>query len=79
MVLFQRISIYHVAFWDDLREFKVESFNFKQASRFFSEKRSDLSLNAFLERNMRYFGIVDDVRTFFMKKGLNFQKIELSF
>ena len=71
--------LYHVAFWDDLREFKVENFNFKQPSLFFSEKRSDLSLNAFLERNMRYFGVVDDVWTFFYEKGLNFQKIEPNF
>ena len=28
---------------------------------------------------MRYFGVVDDVRTFFMKKRLNFQKIESNF
>ena len=69
----------HVAFWDDLGEFKVENFNFKQVSLFFSEKRSDLSLNAFLERNMRYFGVVDDMWNFFMKKGLKFQKIDPNF
>ena len=73
------IFLCHVAFWEDLREIKVENFNFKVASLFVSEKRSDLSLNAFLERNIRYFGVVDDVRTFFMKKGLNFQKIEPNF
>ena len=73
------IFLCHVAFWDDLREFKVENFNFKQASLFFSEKRSDLSLNAFLERNIRYFGVVDDMRSFYDKKGLNFQKIDPSF
>ena len=56
------IFLSHVAFWDDLRKFKVENFNFKQAALFFSEKRSDLSLNAFLERNMRYFGVVDDLK-----------------
>ena len=73
------IFLSHVASWDDLRKFKVENFNFKQASLFFSEKRRDLSLNAFLERNMGYFGVVDNIRTFFMKKGLNFQKIEPNF
>jgi len=69
----------HVAFWDDLREFKVENFNFKQASLFFSEKRSDLSLNAFLERNMRYFGVVDDISSFFMKKGAEFSENRAQF
>ena len=64
----------HVAFWEDLREIKIENFNFRQASLFFSEKWSDLSLNAFLERNMRYFGVVDDGKTFFMKKGWIFRK-----
>ena len=63
------IFLCHVAFWDDLRVFKVENFNFKEASLFFSEKRSDLSLNAFLERNMRYFGVVDAEARFLMKKG----------
>ena len=58
---------------------KVENFNFKQASLFFSENRSDLSLNAFLEQNIRYFGVVDGQTSFFMRKGLNFQKIEPNF
>ena len=66
--------LYHVALWDDLREFKVENFNFKQASLFFSEKCSDLSLNAFLERNMRYFVVVDDVRNFLMRKRAEFSE-----
>ena len=73
------IFLCHVAFQKDLREIKVEIFNFKQASLFFSEKRSDRSLNSFLERNMRYFGVVDDVRSFFMEKGLSFQKMEFNF
>jgi len=76
---YSNIFLCHVAFWYDLREFKVENVNIKQASLFFSEKRSDLSLNAFLERNIRYFGVVDDIRTFFIKKRLNFQKIESNF
>jgi len=73
------IFLCHVAFWNDLREFKVENFNFKQASLFFSEKRSDLSLNAFLERNMRYFGVVDDVMSFFMKKRAEFSENRAQF
>ena len=69
----------YVALWKDLREFKVENFNFKQASLFFSEKRSDLSFNAFLERNMRYFGVVDDITTFFIKKWAEFSENRAQF
>ena len=63
------IFLCHVAFWVDLREFKVEIFNFKQASLFFSEKLSDLSLNAFLV----------DVWNFFMKKRAEFSENRAQF
>ena len=76
---FSNIFLCYPAFWKDLKEFKVHNFNFKQASLFFSEKWSGRSLNAFLTRNMNYFGVEYVIDSFLWKERLNFQKIEPNF
>jgi len=71
--------LYHVAFWDDLREFKVEILNFKQAPLFFFWKTEwpifkhvFRAIYAFFWGNWRR-------KELFYEKGLNFQKIEPNF
>ena len=67
--------LYHVAFWDDLREFKVENFNFKQASLFFFWKTEwPIFKCVFRAKYSLFCGSWRRKELFYEKKGWIFRK-----